>query len=309
MIKSFSQNVIPAKAGIYKLLTSLDSRLRGSDKFGIIRGCLEFFLWNQMRLGLKILVLLWVTLFFQNITDAHVEQPKDLSGIGIDEKLGQVIPLHLTFYDENGNPVSLKQLIHRPTVLVPVFYSCPNVCSFLLFNLTEVINKMNSEAGKEFQVLTFSFDETEKPPLALEKKRMVLKMIEKSFPEDAWRFLTGDEESIHKLTDAIGFHFKRQGQDFLHPVSLVILSPNGKITRYLYGTEFLPFELKMALLEASEGRVGPTLSKVLRFCFSYDPQGRKYVFNTLKITGIVTLLFALSFILFLVLKGKRKPIK
>jgi len=270
---------------------------------------IKLFLLNQMRLGLKTLVLLWVTFFFQNIVDAHVEQPKDLSGIGIDEKLGQVIPLDLTFYDENGNPVNLKQLIHRPTILVPVYYSCPNVCSFLLFNLAGVINKMPSEAGKEYQVLTFSFDETEKPNLALEKKRMYLKMIEKSFPEEAWRFLTGDEETIHKLTDAIGFHFKRQGQDFLHPVSLVILSPNGKITRYLYGTEFLPFELKMALLEASEGRVGPTLSKVLRFCFSYDPQGRKYVFNTLKVTGIVTLLFALSLILFLVLKGKRKPIK
>jgi protein SCO1/2 len=270
---------------------------------------IKLFLWNQMRSGLKTLVLLWVAFFLQNMAYAHVEQPKDLSGIGIDEKLGQVIPLHLTFYDENGHPVSLKQLIHRPTILAPVYYSCPNVCSFLLFNLTGVINKMPSEAGKEYQVLTFSFDETEKPTLALEKKRMYLKMIEKSFPEEAWRFLTGDKETIHKLTDAIGFHFKRQGQDFLHPVSLVILSPEGKITRYIYGTEFLPFELKMALLEASEGRVGPTLSKVLRFCFSYDPQGRKYVFNTLKVTGIVTLLFALSLILFLVFKGKRKPIQ
>jgi protein SCO1/2 len=133
-------------------------------------------------------------------------------------------------------------------------------------------------------------------------------MIEKSFPEGAWRFLTGDQENIHKLTDAIGFHFKRQGQDFLHPVSLVILSSEGKITRYIYGTEFLPFDLKMALMEASEGRVGPTLSKVLKFCFSYDPEGRKYVFNTLKVTGIVTLLFAFGFILFLVLKGKKQTI-
>jgi protein SCO1/2 len=157
--------------------------------------------------------------------------------------------------------------------------------------------------------VAFSFDETEKPDLALEKKRMYLKMIEKPFPEDAWRFLTGDKENIHKLTDAIGFHFKKQGEDFLHPVTVIILSPDGKITRYMYGTDFLPFDLKMALLEASEGRVGPTLSKVLRFCFSYDPKGRKYVFNTLKITGIVTLLFALSLILFLVFKGKRQPIQ
>ena len=270
---------------------------------------IKLFRWDQMRLGLRILILLLATLFFQNTAQAHVEQPKDLSGIGIDEKLGQFIPLDLTFSDENGNPVSLKQLIHTPIILAPVFYRCPNVCSFLLFNLTGVINKLPSEPGKEYQVLTVSFDETEKPDLAFEKKKMYLKMIEKPFPEDVWRFLTGDKENIHKLTDAIGFHFKKQGEDFLHPVTLVILSPDGKITRYMYGTEFLPFDLKMALLEASEGRVGPTLSKVLRFCFSYDPKGRKYVFNTLKITGIVTLLFALSLILFLVFKGKKKPIK
>jgi len=270
---------------------------------------IKLFRLDPIKFGLRISVLFMAAFFFQNIGLAHVEQPKDLSGIGIDEKLGQFIPLDLTFYDENGNPVSLKQLIHTPIILAPVFYRCPNVCSFLLFNLTGVINKLPSEPGKEYQVWTVSFDETEKPDLAFEKKKMYLKMIEKPFPEDAWRFLTGDKENIHKLTDAIGFHFKKQGEDFLHPVTLVILSPDGKITRYMYGTEFLPFDLKMALLEASEGRVGPTLSKVLRFCFSYDPKGRKYVFNTLKVTGIVTLLFALSLILFLVFKGKKKPIK
>jgi protein SCO1/2 len=262
----------------------------------------------KIKLAIKVIVFLMGVVFYHGSVNAHVEQPKDLSGIGIDEKLGQFIPLDLTFYDENGNAILLRRLIHKPTILAPVYYSCPNICSFLLFNLAGVINKMPSEPGKEYRVVAFSFDETEKPNLALEKKKMYLKMIEKPFPEDAWRFLTGDKENIHQLTDAIGFHFKRQGQDFLHPVSLVILSPDGKVTRYIYGTEFLPFDIKMALLEASEGKVGPTLSKVLRFCFSYDPKGRKYVFNTLKVTGIVTLLFALSLILFLVFKGKRKPV-
>lgn len=261
-----------------------------------------------MRLGLKISTLLLVVIFFQGIADAHVDRPKDLSNIGIDEKLGQPIPLDLTFQDEEGNPVTLKQLIRRPTVLVPVYFSCPNVCGFLLFNLAGVINKLSSDPGKDYQVLTFSFDETEKPDLALEKKKMYLKMIEKSFPKEAWRFLTGDQKNIQQLTEAIGFHFRREGRDFSHPVSLVVLSSEGKISRYIYGTEFLPFDLKMALLEASEGKVGPTLSKVLRFCFHYDPHGRKYVFNTLKVTGIATLLFALSFILFLVFKKKKNPI-
>jgi protein SCO1/2 len=168
---------------------------------------------------------------------------------------------------------------------------------------------LSSEPGKEYQVVAISFDETEKPALALQKKRMYLKMIEKPFPEEAWKFLTGEKENIQKLTDAMGFHFKREGKNFLHPVSLVILSSDGKITRYMHGTDLLLFDVKMAFLEASEGRTGPTISKVLRFCFSYDPKGRKYVFNTLKVTGIVTLAFALSFILFLVLKGKKSQPK
>jgi len=255
-----------------------------------------------------ITTLIWLIFatFLQNGAQAHVEQPKDQQGIRIDEKLGQTVPLDLTFNDENGNPVSLRQLIYKPTILAPVYYHCPDVCSLLLFNMARVLSKLPSEPGKEYQVLAVSFDDMEKPDLALQRKKTYLKMIEKPFPEDAWRFLTDDKENIRKLTDAVGFRFKREGKDFLHPVSLIILSPDGKITRYIYGTDFLPFDLKMGLLEASQGRVGPTVSKVLRFCFSYDPKGRKYVFNTLKVTGIVTLLFAISFIVFLVIKGKRR---
>jgi len=252
------------------------------------------------------LIFFALILFLQRNIHAHVEEQKDQSGVGIDEKLGQTIPLDLTFYDENGQEVSLEQLIHTPTILAPVYLSCPDVCSLLLYNLARVLNQLPSEPGKEYLILAISFDEMEKPPLAYAKKKMYLKMIEKPFLEEAWKFLTGEQENIRKLTEAIGFHFRREGKNFLHPVSLVILSSDGKITRYIYGTDLLPFDLKMALLEASEGRVGPTISKVLRFCFSYDPKGRKYVFNTLKVTGIVTLLFALLFILFLVFKGKRQ---
>lgn len=244
--------------------------------------------------------------FFHGTLNGHVEreQPDSPSDIGIDQKLGDLISLDLSFYDEKGYPVRLRELIHSPTILAPVYYGCPNVCSFLLTNLAGTLNKMPSEPGKEYNVLALSFDQREKPDLASEKKKMYLKMIEKPFPEGAWRFLTGDQENIRRLMDSIGFHFRREGNDFLHPVSIIILSSEGKIVRYLYGTDFLPFDLKMALLEASEGRVGPTISKVLHFCFSYDPQGRKYVFNTLKVTGTVTLFFAVSFIVFLIFKGK-----
>jgi len=258
--------------------------------------------------AIKALILLMGVLFLHGTLNAHLEheQPKDLPGIGIDQKVGQYVPLDLTFTDETGQTVSLRQLIHRPTILALVYLHCPNVCSLLLQNLADALDRLPAEPGKEYTVLSISFDETEKPDLALQKKKTYLKMIQKPFPEDAWIFLTGDKENIRKLTDAIGFHFKRVGEDFEHPVTLIILGPDGKISRYMYGTDILPFDLKMALLEASQGKIGPAISKVVRFCFSYDPKANKLVFNTLKVTGIVTLLLALSFIVFLLFKGKKQ---
>jgi protein SCO1/2 len=260
----------------------------------------------RKQFTLKVLILLTAVISFQGPLSAHVEQSKDLSGIGIDEKLGQFIPLDLTFNEENGNPVTLKQLIHTPTILTPVYLHCPNVCSLLLQNLADVLNRLPAEPDKEYRVISISFDETEKPALAFQKKKTYLKMIQKPFPKDAWRFLTGDKQNIHKLTDAIGFHFKRVGEDFEHPVSLVILSPDGKIVRYMYGADPLPFDLKVALVEASQGRIGPTIAKLVRFCFSYDPKANKLVFNMLRVTGTVTLFFALLFVVFLLFKGKKQ---
>jgi len=259
----------------------------------------------------RALLFLGYLLFFSLIFPqpglySHVDHSKDQKGIGIDEKLGQIIPLDLTFQEETNHSVPLKKLIDRPTILALVYYSCPDVCSFLLHNLAGTLNQLPAEPGKEYGVVAISFDETEKPELAREKKKLYLSMIEKPFPEDAWRFLTGDQENIQKLADSVGFRFKREGKAFQHPVAIIILSPDGKVTRYLYGMEFLPFDMKMAILEASEGRVGPTISKVLRFCFSYDPKGRKYVFNTLKVAGIVTFVCGFAFILFLVFKSRRR---
>ncbi len=256
-----------------------------------------------------VLILPVIWLFFAGTIQAHVEHSRDLPEIGLDEKLGHSVPLDLVFRDENGHPVKLSQFVHTPTILALVYYHCPNVCSLLLQRLAETLNQMPAKPGSDYSVVSVSFDETEKPDLALERKTVYLKMIGKPFPAETWRFLTGDHENILNLTRAVGFGFRREGQDFEHPVALIILSPEGKITRYLYGTDVLPFDLRMGLLEASEGRIGPTVSKVLRFCFSYDPKGRRYVFNTLKVTGIVTLSFAVSFMAFLLVKGKRPRIE
>jgi protein SCO1/2 len=251
------------------------------------------------------LLALFLPAILQISVWAHVEHSKERPEIGLRERLGQSVPLHLEFSNEDGKKTQLKELIQGPTILAPVYYHCPNVCNFLLQNIAGALGQLPAVPAKEYVVLAISFDETEKAPLAFERKKIYLQMIGKPFPAEAWRFLTGDAANIRELTDAVGFQFRREGNDFQHPVALIILSQEGKIIRYLYGTDILPFDLKMALLEASEGRVGPTVSKVMRFCFSYDPKGRRYVFNTLKVTGIATITFALLFVLFLTLKGRR----
>ena len=262
----------------------------------------------RRRSGFCLLLLfLLLRAFTENPVLAHVDPSKEQAEIGIKERLGERVPLDLAFFDEDNNTVQLKQFFQTPVVLAPVYYHCPNVCNFLLQNLAGALGKLPAEPGRDYVALAVSFDEREKPPLAAERKKLYLQMSGKPFSPDAWRFLTGETRNIRRLTDAVGFQFHREGNDFQHPVALIVLSQDGKIIRYLYGTDILPFDLKMALLEASEGRVGPTVSKVMRFCFSYDPKGRKYVFNTLKVTGITTIAFAVFFILFLTIKGKRSP--
>ena len=259
---------------------------------------------------MKILIFVMTVLVLQNSVLAHVEHStKESAEIGLKPKLGEAIPLDSTFNDERGNPVRLGDLVQAPAILALVYYHCPNVCSLLLQNVAEVLNKLPAEPGKDYTVLSVSFDETESPQLALEKKRFYLKMIERPFPENAWRFLTGNRENIQRLTQAVGFQFRRVEKDFEHPVTLIILSPEGKIIRYMYGTDILPFDLKMALLEASQGKIGPSIAKIARFCFSYDPKGKKLVFNTLKVTGTVTLLFALLLVTFILWKGKKDQVK
>jgi len=253
----------------------------------------------------RILILLAIFFCFQSTAVGHVEHSKDTETIGLDEKLGQDVPLDLTFKDEDSHAVNLRQLIHTPTILALVYFHCPNVCSLLLQNLADVLNRLPAEPGRDYTVLSISFDETETPGLALQRKEVYLKMMNRHFPATAWRFLTGDRENIRKLTDAVGFHIKRVGEDFEHPVSLIILDPEGKVVRYMYGADPLPFDLKLALVEASQGKIGPAISKITRFCFSYDPKGQKLVFNTLKVTGTVTLIFALSFVAFLFFKGRK----
>jgi protein SCO1 len=226
--------------------------------------------------------------------------------VGLDERLGEHVPLDITFRDETGQAVSLQDLIVGPTIIAPVYYACPNVCNFLQGGLAMVLGDVALKPGEQYRILSISFDETETPVQAAQSKRNYLGAIRGEFPPDAWHFLTGDEGEIRRLTDALGFRFQRQGVDFLHPVAVMVVAGDGKIIRYLHGTRFLAMDVTLALVEASEGRVGATIRRVASFCFSYDPENRRYVFNLLRVSGTVIFLAAGSFLAFLLLTGRKK---
>lgn len=234
---------------------------------------------------------------------AHDPLPAD---IGLDEHLGTKIPLDAIFRDETGKDVRLGDLVTVPTIILPVYYSCTNVCNFLQGGLASALPAVKREPGEEYRVISVSFDETETPALAARYKRMYLASMGAPFPEDGWRFLTGDAENIRRLTETAGYGFQRKGRDFIHPVASFIVARDGTIVRYLYGTTFLPKDLTLAFLEAQDGKVGATIRKVVGYCFSFDPTAKTYVFNLLRVSATVVLASMGAFLAFLVLTGKNR---
>lgn len=224
---------------------------------------------------------------------------------GLDEKLGNMVPLDAVFRDENGLQVSLAELVDRPTILAPVYYRCSNVCNLLQGALAEVFPKLNV-AADQVRIVSLSFDPEETPKTARGSRRIYQAAMREAFPVGQWSFLTGDQQNIDRIMQAIGYHYVKQGIEFIHPVAVVVLSPKGKIVRYLYGTRYLPMDVSLALMEASEGRVGTTISRIASFCFRYDPDKKGYVFNILRIAG--TIVFVSLGVLFLILvyAGKKK---
>lgn len=249
-----------------------------------------------------------LVLFLVIVSPLHAhETGATAADIALEEKLGAVIPADIALRDENGNAVNLRALIDRPTIVAPVYLHCAHVCPMLLTGLASALGKLDLvRPGKDFRVVALSFDERESPDIAREKKPNYITAVHAPFPADAWPFLTGDRANIRKFTDAVGFTFQRDGEDFSHPLALIVLAPGGKVVRYLYGTTFLPFELTMAVTEAAQGKIGSPAARVLNYCFSYDPLKKSYVFNILKVVGTVMLLTVAVFFIYLTATGKQR---
>lgn len=259
--------------------------------------------------GFKTFVLLFILVvigpfsYGQKVYEDQRAEPE----IGIVEHLDTFLPKDIYLIDENNQKVVLTDLIDKPTVINFVYYRCPGICSPLMEGLANVMEASDLVPGVDYQVLTISFDPRETIDLGIRKKANYLNLVTKKEEiSKGWKFFVSDSASIAKGTNAVGFKYKRQGNDFTHTASVMVVSPEGKITRYLNGINYLPFDFKMAIIESSKGMSAPTINKIMQFCFSYDPISHSYVLNVTQIAGVLILFIASLFFLVLIFKPKSK---
>jgi protein SCO1 len=252
------------------------------------------------------IILLAITLCSVSvIQNSRAQGIPDTNSVGVFEHLNSTIPGGLAFQNEEGKTIHLGEILNKPTILTLVYFDCPGLCSPLLDGVSNVIENLDLELGKDYQVVTVSFNFNDTPDKAVEKKKAFLNKHSRSHAKD-WIYLTGDSVNIYKLVNAVGFKFKRIGNDYIHPGCITILSGTGKITRYLYGVTFLPLDVKLSLIEAQKGLARPTINRVLSYCFAYDPEGRRYTLAVTKISATVIIFFAVVLFLTLIIQSAMK---
>ncbi len=221
--------------------------------------------------------------------------PKSLQKVGFDQKLNQQVPLDLPFVDETGKAVKLGDYFDgKPVILVLAYYRCPMLCTQVLNGLVQGMLDMPFTVGKEFRVVTVSFDPREKPPLAAAKKKTYVERYGRPGAADGWHFLTGEADAIQRLTRAVGFRYDydERNDQFAHASGIMVLTPHGKISRYFYDISFSGRDLRLGLVEASENKIGSPVDQVLLYCFHYDPKEGKYgatIMNFVRLGGVLTL--------------------
>ena len=225
--------------------------------------------------------------------------------LGINEKLGAMVPLDLTFLDEKGERKTLRELMDgKPTMISLNYFRCAGICTPQLEDMAKMLSHLDLAENTDYKVLTIGFAEDETPALAAAKRKTLLASIQRDYVQDAWHFVIGENNSSGIIADKVGFTYEKTVSkagvvDYVHPAALIMLSPEGKVTRYLNGIEQLPFDVKMALIEAGNGKIGPTIAKNLLYCFAYDPKAKTYIFKWEKIAA--TVMFAIMFLFFLYL--------
>jgi protein SCO1/2 len=248
-------------------------------------------------------------MLFASRAGAQEKLPPLLRGVGIEQRLNEQAPLELRFRDEAGQAVRFGDLFQdKPVVLVLAYYRCPRLCNEVLNGLVDGLRGVPLNAGEKFNVVVVSFDPRDTPDLADAKKRNYVESYGRPDAEHGWHFLTGEQSAIDRLTEAMGFYYNHdpKSDQFAHASGIMVLTPKGKIARYFFGIKFSPRDLRLGLVEASEGKVGSPVDQLLLFCFHYDPTTGQYaltVLNLVRLAGVLTLL-ALG--LFLVVMWRRE---
>jgi protein SCO1/2 len=236
--------------------------------------------------------------------------PQKLRDVRFDQKLGAAIPLDLPFRDETGRVVRLGDYFtKRPVILTLVYYECPMLCTQVLNGLVGALKAVSLEPGRDFDLLTVSFNPQEKPALAADKKRAYLQRYQRPDAAGAWHFLTGEETAIRVLADSVGFHYVWDPalNQYAHATGIMVVTPGGKLAKYFYGIEFSPRDLRLALVDASNGAIGNPVDQVLLYCYHYDPSTGRYgfvVFRALRLAGAATVL-AIGAFIFVMIRRER----
>ncbi len=253
-----------------------------------------------------LMALLLPALVLVPAVNTRAQVQKHVTVEGITEHLGGQMPMNATFKDSQGNTVTLAQIVKKPTVLAFFYCRCAGICPRLLAGIADVVNRMPLTPGKDYQVITISFDPTDTPKMAADKKANYFNLLQKKMPSRDWMFLTGDEANIRKVTRAAGFSYQKAGNMYVHPTSLIVLSPKGEITQYLYGVSYVPSALQLAITDAAQGKVGGKIINTLLPCFSTQAKGTKIVTYVMAGTGIAILLMAAAFIGWLIFTDPKR---
>jgi protein SCO1/2 len=236
--------------------------------------------------------------------------PAPLREIGFDQHIGDPVPLDTTLRDESGKAVRLGDYFGtRPVVMVFAYYDCPMLCTQVISGLTSALRTISLEPGRDFEIVTVSFDPRDTPRAAAEKKAIFVERYKREGAEGAWHFLSGEQPSIERLTKAAGFRYvwDAQTRQFAHPTGVIVLTPDGRLAKYLFGIEYGPRDLRFAIVEASNGRVGTAVDALLLYCYHYDPMTGRYglvVMRMMRIAGAATVL-ALGAFIFVMVRRER----
>lgn len=239
--------------------------------------------------------------------------PPGLGGVNLEQRLNQQVPLDLPFRDEAGRTVRLGQYFNqgKPVVLNLVYFNCQTMCGDVMNSLTGSLRALNFDAGAQFDVLTVSFDPSDKPALAAAKKKEYMARYGRPGAGLGWHFLTGDQPSITALTNAVGFHYQwdAKSRQFVHATGLILLTPQGRVSQYFYGAEYAPRDLRLGLVQASQDRIGTLADKLLVYCYRYDPRAGRYgalITRIIQISGGLTVVVVGGLLLFLFRSGPHR---